>query len=356
MVVILPVMHLDAKRATDTVAAVVKLLEIDDLKVEFRGAQGVVKAVDGISYAVDAGETVALVGESGCGKSVSALAILGLVPHPGRVAGGRVRFEGRDLLELGEDRIVEVRGREIAMIFQEPMTALNPVLSIGVQLTEGMRRHLGLSRAAAEARAVELLRRVGIADPERRLRQYPHHFSGGMRQRVMIAVALGCEPKLIIADEPTTALDVTIQAQILELMKDLARSLGLALVIITHNLGVVARYADRVNVMYAGRIVETGTTEQIFTRPGHPYTIGLMASVPRLDLPRSVRLVPIEGQPPDLSRLDGACSYRPRCRFAIQRCAEAFPPLEPVAPGHRSACFRKHELGPDREQPRPPTG
>jgi oligopeptide/dipeptide ABC transporter ATP-binding protein len=326
------------------VAAVVPLLEIDDLRVEFRSAHGVVKAVDGISYAVAAGETVALVGESGCGKSVSALAVLGLVPHPGRVAGGRVRFAGRDLLDLGEDKLVEVRGREIAMVFQEPMTSLNPVLSIGVQLTEGMRRHLGLSRTAARARAVELLGRVGIADPERRLRQYPHHFSGGMRQRVMIAVALGCEPKVIIADEPTTALDVTIQAQILELMKDLSRSLGVALVIITHNLGVVARYADRVNVMYAGRIVETGTAEQIFTRPSHPYTIGLMASVPRLDLERKVRLVPIEGQPPDLGRLDQACSYRPRCRFAIARCAESFPPLEVLERGHRAACFRKHEL------------
>ena len=321
-----------------------KLLEIDDLRVEFPGAQRVVKAVDGISYAVGAGETVALVGEFGCGKSMSALAILGLVPEPGRVAGGQVRFEGRGLLEMSEDQIVELRGRDIAMIFQEPMTSLNPVLSIGVQLTEGMRRHLGLSRSAALARAVELLGRVGIADPERRLRQYPHHLSGGMRQRVMIAGALGCEPKVIVADEPTTALDVTIQAQILELMKELCRSLGVALVLITHNLGVVARYADRVNVMYAGRIVESGTTEQIFNRPGHPYTIGLMASVPRLDLPRSVRLVPIEGQPPDLARLDHACSYRPRCAFAIRRCAELFPPLEAVGQGHRAACFRTYEL------------
>ncbi len=320
------------------------LLEIEALKVEFPSAQGLVKAVDGISYAVDPGETVALVGESGCGKSMSALAVLGLVPEPGRVVGGRVLFEGRDLLELPEERIVAIRGREIAMIFQEPMTSLNPVLSIGVQLGEGMRRHLGLSRAAAEARAVELLRLVGIGDSERRLRQYPHHLSGGMRQRVMIAVALSCEPKLIIADEPTTALDVTIQAQILELMKDLSRRLGVALVLITHNLGVVARYADRVTVMYAGRIVESGATQEIFTRPGHPYTVGLMASVPRLDLPRSVRLVPIEGQPPDLARLDRACSYRPRCRFAIQRCAESFPPLEPLREGHRAACFRKHEL------------
>jgi oligopeptide/dipeptide ABC transporter ATP-binding protein len=320
------------------------LLEIEDLKVEFPSAHGLVKAVDGIAYTVDVGETVALVGESGCGKSMSALAVLGLVPDPGRVVGGAVRFAGRELLGLPEEQIVEVRGREIAMIFQEPMTSLNPVLSIGVQLREGMRRHLGLSRAQAEARAVELLRLVGIGDPERRLRQYPHHLSGGMRQRVMIAVALSCEPKVIIADEPTTALDVTIQAQILELMKDLSRRLGVALVIITHNLGVVARYADRVNVMYAGRIVETGTTEEIFTRPGHPYTIGLMASVPRLDLPRSVRLVPIEGQPPDLARLDDACSYRPRCRFAIARCAESFPPLEAMGQGHRAACFRKHEL------------
>ncbi len=322
------------------------LLEIEDLKVEFPSAQGLVKAVDGISYAVDAGETVAVVGESGCGKSMSALAVLRLVPEPGRIAGGRIRFAGRDLLGLAEAEIERVRGREIAMIFQEPMTSLNPVLSIGVQLGEGMRRHLGLSRAAAEARAVELLRLVGIGDPERRLRQYPHHLSGGMRQRVMIAVALACEPKVIVADEPTTALDVTIQAQILELMKDLSRRLGVALVLITHNLGVVARYADRVNVMYAGRIVETGTTAEIFTRPGHPYTIGLMASVPRLDLPREARLVPIEGQPPDLARLDGACSYRPRCRFAIARCAASFPPLEPIGEGggHRAACFRKHEL------------
>jgi oligopeptide/dipeptide ABC transporter ATP-binding protein len=330
--------------ATSQGAVVTRLLEIDDLKVEFPSTHGLVKAVDGISYTVDAGETVALVGESGCGKSMSALAVLGLVPQPGRVVGGRVRFEDRDLLAMPEDRIVEIRGREIAMIFQEPMTSLNPVLSIGVQLREGMRRHLGLSHSEAEAHAVELLRLVGIGDPERRLRQYPHHLSGGMRQRVMIAVALSCEPKLIIADEPTTALDVTIQAQILELMKDLSRRLEVALVLITHNLGVVARYADRVNVMYAGRIVETGTTEEIFTRPGHPYTIGLMASVPRLDLPRSVRLVPIEGQPPDLARLDRACSYRPRCRFAIQRCAESFPPLETMSPDHRAACFRKHEL------------
>ena len=325
-----------------------KLLEIDDLRVQFRGPHGVVKAVDGISYAVAPGETVALVGESGCGKSMSALAVLGLVPSPAGQVTGSIRFEGTDLLALDEDQIRDVRGRAIAMVFQEPMTSLNPVLSIGVQLTESMRRHLGLSKNQATSRAVELLQMVGIAEPERRLKQYPHHFSGGMRQRVMIAVALSCHPKLIIADEPTTALDVTIQAQILELMKELTQRLDVALVLITHNLGVVARYADRVNVMYAGRLVETAPTAVLYAHPRHPYTIGLLNSVPRMTRRRGGRLIPIEGQPPDLSRLDGACSYRPRCRWAIERCAAAFPPLEPVAPGHRSACFRKHELSSGR--------
>jgi len=324
---------------------VAALLQIEDVKVRFDGPAGGVRAVDGISYGVDAGESVAVVGESGCGKSVSALAVMGLVPSPpGRIAGGAIRFLGRDLLQMGEEDIRKVRGPQIAMIFQEPMTSLNPLLAIGTQLAEGMRLHLGLSSSAARARAVELLTMVGISEPERRLAQYPHHFSGGMRQRVMIGMALSCHPKLIIADEPTTALDVTIQAQILDLLKDLTSRLGTALVLITHNLGIVARYTDRVNVMYAGRIVESGTTRQIFARPRHPYTIGLMGSVPRLDRPRAERLIPIRGQPPDLARLDGACSYRPRCRWAIPRCAEAFPPLEAVEPGHRSACFRKHEL------------
>ena len=320
-----------------------KLLEIEDLRVEFRTHAGLVKAVDGISYGVGEGETVAVVGESGCGKSVSALAVMGLVPCPPGQVAGAARFQGRDLLALPEDELRDIRGRDIAMVFQEPMTSLNPVLTIGTQIEEGMRRHLGLSKAAAGERAVELLRMVGIAEAARRLKQYPHHFSGGMRQRVMIAVALSCNPKLIIADEPTTALDVTIQAQILELMKDLTERLGVALVMITHNLGVVARYADRVNVMYAGRLVEMAATSLLYDRPRHPYTIGLLNSVPRMTR-RGGRLIPIEGQPPDLSRLDGACSYRPRCRWAIARCAEAFPPLEPIGPGHRSACFRKHEL------------
>jgi oligopeptide/dipeptide ABC transporter ATP-binding protein len=321
------------------------LLEIDNLQTHFRTPDGINRAVDGVSFHVKAGETLAVVGESGCGKSVSALAVMGLVPSPpGRIAGGAIRFEGRDLLEMGEEDIRKIRGPQIAMIFQEPMTSLNPLLAIGTQLTEGMRLHLGLSASAALARALELLSMVGIPEPKRRLAQYPHHFSGGMRQRVMIAMALSCHPKLIIADEPTTALDVTIQAQILDLLKDLTSRLGAALILITHNLGIVARYTDRVNVMYAGRIVESGTTRQIFARPRHPYTIGLMGSVPRLDRPRAERLTPIRGQPPDLARLDGACSYRPRCRWAIPRCAETFPPLEAVEPGHRSACFRKHEL------------
>ncbi len=325
-----------------------KLLEIENLRTQFFTADGVVRAVDDVTYDVNEGETVALVGESGCGKSVSALSILRLIPWPpGRIVGGSIRFLGKDLLQLSDPEIRRVRGHQIAMVFQEPMTSLNPVLTIGLQLTETMQYHLGMSNEQAAKRAVELLRMVGIADGERRLQQYPHHFSGGMRQRVMIALALSCEPKLIIADEPTTALDVTIQAQILQLMKDLSNRMGVALMIITHNLGVVARYADRVNVMYAGKIVEEGTAEQIYHSPKHPYTIGLLASVPRMDQHRGRRLVPIEGQPPDLTKLDNGCAYRPRCRWAFDRCAQAIPPLEHVGDGQMSACFRKHELGDD---------
>jgi oligopeptide/dipeptide ABC transporter ATP-binding protein len=325
-----------------------KLLEIENLRTQFFTADGVVRAVDDVTYDVNEGETVALVGESGCGKSVSALSILRLIPWPpGRIVGGSIRFLGKDLLQLSDPEIRKVRGHQIAMVFQEPMTSLNPVLTIGLQLTETMQYHLGMSNEQAEKRAVELLRMVGIADAERRLQQYPHHFSGGMRQRVMIALALSCEPKLIIADEPTTALDVTIQAQILQLMKDLSNRMGVALMIITHNLGVVARYADRVNVMYAGKIIEEGTAEQIYHSPKHPYTIGLLASVPRMDKHHGRRLVPIEGQPPDLTKLDNGCAYRPRCRWAYDKCAQAVPPLEHVGEGQMSACFRKHELGDD---------
>ncbi len=321
------------------------LLQVRNLTTQFFTSSGTVRAVDNITFDVDEGETVAVVGESGCGKSVSALSILRLVPWPpGKIVGGSINFMGQDLLEMSNDDIRRVRGREISMVFQEPMTSLNPVLSIGLQLTETMQHHLGLSPAQALKRAAELLEMVGISEPKRRLAQFPHHLSGGMRQRVMIAVALSCEPKLIIADEPTTALDVTIQAQILELMKDLTKRLGVALVVITHNLGVVARYADRVNVMYAGKIIEMGSAQQIYHQPHHPYTLGLLASVPRMDQPRGTRLIPIDGQPPDLTRLDGGCAFRPRCRFAVDRCAQEFPPLENIDSGHVSACWRVKEI------------
>ena len=316
------------------------LLEVRDLKTHFFTQEGVVKAVDGVSFELEEGETLALVGESGCGKSVSALSIMRLVPDPpGKVVGGQVIFGGENLLELDDETMRKTRGRQIAMVFQEPMTSLNPVLTIERQVTESLELHLALSRAEARREAVRRMEEVGIPDPERRLKQYPHQFSGGMRQRVMIAMALSCNPKMIIADEPTTALDVTIQAQILELMKSLTRQHGVALVIITHNLGVVARYSDRVNVMYAGKIIERGSATEIYYHPRHPYTIGLLNSVPRLDQPRREKLDPIEGQPPDLSSLAPGCSFRERCRYAIERCADEVPPLMPVGDGHSSACW-----------------
>jgi len=324
---------------------VAALLEIEGLRTQFFTSSGIVKAVDGITYDVEAGETVAVVGESGCGKSVSALSILRLVAEPaGKVVGGTIKFQGQDLLALSDIEMRKIRGNDIAMVFQEPMTSLNPVLTIGLQLTETLTHHLNMSKEEATARAVELLGLVGISEPERRLAQYPHHLSGGMRQRVMIAMALCCDPKLIIADEPTTALDVTIQAQILELMKNLTRDFGVAMIIITHNLGVVARYADRVNVMYAGKIIETGTAKDIYHTPKHPYTLALLKSVPRIDQPRVAKLDPVQGQPPDLSKLDGGCAFRPRCRFATDKCAQSIPELEKIDGVHASACFRHNEL------------
>jgi oligopeptide/dipeptide ABC transporter ATP-binding protein len=321
------------------------LLDVRNLRTEFATRGGVVRAVDDVSWDIGEGETVALVGESGCGKSVSALSVMRLVAAPaGRIVGGQVLFRGRDLLELSEEEMRRIRGREIAMIFQEPMTSLNPVLSIGRQLTEGLEIHLGMAPAAARGRAVELLAMVGIPDPERRLPQYPHQFSGGMRQRMMIAMALACEPALVLADEPTTALDVTIQAQILELMRDLACRLAVAMLIITHNLGVVARYADRVNVMYAGRIIERGTARELYGNPRHPYTLGLLRSVPRLDEPRRARLDPIEGQPPDLSRLGAGCAFAPRCAFRVERCRSEQPTLVSVGDTHVSACWEAERL------------
>ena len=317
------------------------LLEVKNLKTHFVTRSGVVRAVDDVSWDVGESETVALVGESGCGKSVSALSIMRLVAGPaGRIVGGQILFKGRDLLKLSEEEMRHVRGREIGMVFQEPMTSLNPVLSIGRQLTEGLEIHLGLAPGEARRRSAELLGMVGIPDPERRLPQYPHQFSGGMRQRMMIAMALSCNPSLILADEPTTALDVTIQAQILELMKDLSRRFGVALLIITHNLGVVARYADRVNVMYAGKIIERGTARELYANPRHPYTLGLLRSVPRLDEPRRARLDPIEGQPPDLTRLPSGCAFAPRCAFSVERCRVETPPLRALnGGGHVSACW-----------------
>ncbi len=321
------------------------LLSVEDLHVHFVTSRGVIRAVEGVSWRVYPGEMVALVGESGCGKSVSALAVMRLLAKPaGRVTRGRVLFEGRDLLLLREDDMRAIRGRDISMIFQEPMTSLNPVLTIGLQIMEPLLIHKGMDESEARARATELLRMVGISDAPRRLAQYPHQFSGGMRQRVMIAIGLACNPKLIIADEPTTALDVTIQAQILHLMKELSRELGIAMVVITHNLGIVARYADRVNVMYAARMAEQGTAASVFAKALHPYTAGLLRSVPRLDRPRGAKLETIDGLPPSLLAPPPGCRFAPRCAAKQPACESTLPELEEIEPGHRSACLRAREL------------
>jgi peptide/nickel transport system ATP-binding protein len=319
------------------------LLSVEDLHVSFATDVATVRAVEGFSLQVRPGEIVALVGESGSGKSVSAHSIMRLLPRTGRVPQGRIMFEGRNLLDLPEEQMRDVRGREIAMIFQEPMTSLNPVLPIGLQIIEPLQFHLKMSTQAANERAAELLRLVGITDPEQRLKQYPHQFSGGMRQRVMIAIGLACNPKLIIADEPTTALDVTIQAQILELMKSLSRELGIALIIITHNLGIVARYAHRVVVMYSGRVVEQGEADPVFHRPRHPYTMGLLRSVPRLDRPRTGLLATIEGLPPSAADALPGCRFAPRCPFHLPVC-DTPPPLAPTDTGGLSACVRAPEI------------
>ena len=316
------------------------LLQVKDLRTYFYTEEGLVKAVDGVTFDVQEGETLALVGESGCGKSVSALSLLKLLPiPPARIVSGEVLFEGDDLLKLDEDDLRKIRGNRISMVFQEPMTSLNPVLTIGKQMTEALELHLKLDRNAANARAVQLLEMVGVAEAERRITDYPHQFSGGMRQRVMIAMAMACNPKLLIADEPTTALDVTIQAQVLEVMARLSREFGTAVIIITHNLGVVARYADRVNVMYAGKIIETSTAEKVYADPRHPYTLGLLRSVPRLDLGMGEKLIPIEGLPPDLGHLPEGCSFYPRCTYRIDKCREEYPPLALVSENHYAACW-----------------
>ena len=316
------------------------LLDIEDLSVSFRTDRGIVRAVQGVTLHVRAGETLAIVGESGSGKSVTALSILRLLGDAGSIDSGRIVFDGENLLELSEDAMRQIRGDRIAMIFQEPMSSLNPVLTIGKQVAEPIRLHRGLSWKEAYARAAELLQRVRIPDAEGRLKDYPHHFSGGMRQRVMIAMALACRPRLIIADEPTTALDVTVQAQILELLKELTREADSALILITHDLGVVARYADRVAVMYAGRIVETASARTLYAQPAHPYTEGLMASIPGIEGKIRARLSTIEGQPPDLARLPPGCPFAPRCGFALDACRAAPPPLEAVGDDHYRACYR----------------
>ena len=322
-----------------------RLLEVNNLTTHFFTSDGVVKAVDGINYHVDEGEILGIVGESGCGKSVSALSLMRLVADPpGKIVDGEVTFEDKDLLQLGDAEMRSIRGNRMAMVFQEPMTSLNPVLTIGRQITETLELHQNMTKSQARERAVELIRMVGISDAGSRLTDYPHQFSGGMRQRVMIAMALSCNPKLIIADEPTTALDVTIQAQILELMRELAQQFGTALIIITHNLGVVARYAHRVVVMYAGKIIETGTAAEIYRNPRHPYTLGLLKSVPRLDEAVKASLDPIEGLPPDLIDLPVGCSFQPRCPYAFDRCTQETPYLMEHSEAHTTACWRHEEL------------
>jgi oligopeptide/dipeptide ABC transporter ATP-binding protein len=317
------------------------LLDVDGLRVEFPGPRPV-HAVRGLTYQLAPGEALGLVGESGSGKSVSALSLLRLLPPKvSRVTAGQAVFQGVDLLSLPEPRLEDVRGERIGFVFQDPLAYLNPVLTVGEQITESLRRHRHVSATAATERAAELLTQVGIPDARRRLREVPFQFSGGMRQRAMIAMALACDPVLLIADEPTTALDVTIQAQILELLRRLRAEKGMALLIITHDLGVVAGIADRLAVMYAGRIVETGPTREVLRHPRHPYTTGLLRSLPRLDRPRQAALTPIEGAPPDLAAVPAGCPFRPRCARAIDRCATVDPPLEPTIPGgpHQVACW-----------------
>ena len=315
------------------------LLSVEDLRVEFWTQRGTVHAVNGISFDIAPGETLGIVGESGCGKSVTSLALMGILPRAGRITGGTAMFGDRDLFTLSDRELRRIRGRDIAMIFQDPMTSLNPVLTIGRQIREALEAHFDLGKGEANRRVADLLDQVGIPSSEIRLKDYPHQFSGGMRQRAMIAMALACEPKVLIADEPTTALDVTIQAQILDLLKRLVEDRETALMLITHDLGVVAGMCERVNVMYAGMFMETGSADQLFGRPRHPYTLGLLQSVPRLDAERKTRLQPIEGSPRDMLRAPQACPFQPRCRFEVEQSSLEVPPLRELEPGHMVACF-----------------
>ncbi len=316
------------------------LLDVANLKTQFFTQDGVVKAVDGVSFHLMPGETLGIVGESGCGKSITALSLMRLIPTPpGKIVDGKIVFQGDNILEMSDEEVRNIRGNRIAMIFQDPMTSLNPVLTVNRQISEAVMLHLGMSKAEARERSVELLKMVGIPNAEERVNEYPHQFSGGMRQRVMIAMALSCNPDLIIADEPTTALDVTIQAQILELLKKIQLDRGTGLIMITHDLGVVAGMTDRMNVMYAGHIVETASTDELFANPRHPYTLGLLNSIPRLDELEKGRLKPIRGLPPDLIDLPNMCPFAPRCDFAEEQCFQQNPLLREVVPGHEIACW-----------------
>ena len=316
------------------------LLEVTGLRTHFASERGEVRAVDGVDLRLEKGRTLGIVGESGCGKSVTALSIMGLIPQPpGRIAGGEVLFDGEDLLKLPPARLRDLRGDKLAMIFQEPMTSLNPAFQVGDQISEVLLRHRKVSKSEAQNQAVEMLRRVRIPSPERRALEYPHQLSGGMRQRVMIAMALACNPQLLIADEPTTALDVTIQAQILELMRALRAELGTAIILITHDLGVVAELADEVIVMYAGQVIERCDVRRLFAEPQHPYTIGLLGSIPRLHLEQE-RLTAIEGMVPDAAAFPPGCRFHPRCPFAVEQCRREVPALREIAPNHHAACWR----------------
>lgn len=329
-----------------------ELLKIEDLHVSFYTYAGEVQSVRGVNFSLNKGEALAIVGESGCGKSVTAQSITRLIPvPPGKIKQGKIMFEGRDLTQLSEHEMESIRGRDIGTIFQDPMTSLNPTMTIGRQITEGLIKHLHLTSQQAKERAIEMLTLVGIPNPEKRVSQYPHEFSGGMRQRAMIAIALASNPKLLIADEPTTALDVTIQAQIIDLMRDLKNKLDTAIILITHDLGVVADLAERVLVMYGGKIVETGSVEDIFYNSQHPYTWGLLKSIPRLNDDDKERLVPILGQPPDLFKPPVGCPFYPRCDYAMKVCVDQMPDMEEIDRGHYSACWLNHPDAPKVQSP-----
>ena len=327
------------------------VLEVRSLKTQFKTQDGVVKAVDDVSFYVMPGETLGVVGESGCGKSMTGLSIMRLIPSPpGKIVAGEIFFNGDDILRMTDEQVRSIRGNDIAMIFQDPMTSLNPVLTINRQISEALQLHMGMNRNQARDRTIELLKMVGIPNAEERVDQYPHQFSGGMRKLVMIAMALSCNPKLLIADEPTTALDVTIQAQILDLMRTLQMERDTGVILVTHSMGVVAGMADRIQVMYAGHIVETASTEEIFANPRHPYTVGLLKSIPRLDAMRKEKLEPIRGLPPDLIDLPDMCPFVPRCNYAREKCEQKNPPLLEVNPGHWSACWFWEEVSKESDQ------